>query len=1327
MGDGSPAPDSDARTSPLASSGEASLPAASDLTWQAFSGLNDEARIDLDRLPVVPGYELLEVLGRGGMGVVYKARQIALNRLVALKMIEGPGSRDPRYRRRFQAEAEAVARLHHPGIVQIHEIGSQNDTPYIALEYVEGGSLSRRRALFPLPPAEAARLVEQVARAVHHAHEHGIIHRDLKPANILLDVHGQPHLSDFGLAKQLDGNTDLTHTGQTLGTPQYMAPEQATGTRQIGPAADIYALGVILHELLTGQLPFSAPGPVGSLVQAVLKDPVPLTWLHPDLPADLEAICLRCLEKRPQDRYASAAALADDLTRYRKGEPIRARRNTVLERLRKWSRRQPALAASLAGTFLALLLGVVLASRFALDARQFATQAEQAREEAENRLYTSTVARAWLEWSGNANLRETLTLLHDARLESRRGWEWHFLQRLCAPDGLGLARHSGWVNAVAWSPDGRVLASAGGGNPYWHNQGPNAVIRPGETLLHDPNSGKVLRTLRGHTNVVRAVAFRPDGRWLATVGDDRTVRVQDVATGKELHCLDGFQHILSSVAFSPDGRRIALASWDGSIRVHDLDCDAEVFCRTDLGFPVAQLRISTDGHWLAGALGRDENGQVLLWDLRSGQLVLTLPNGEVGQPTSIAFRPDGTQLAIGTMQGVRIHELPDGRLRALLPQSDGVLGVSFSPDGQLLATAGLDQTVRLWQGSSGKEVRVCRGHTAAARCVAFHPDGQQLASGDMDGNVRLWDVALIPEHAPLRVPWHFGDVEALAFSEDGRNLISAERPGLVLTVDCVRGAVAAEQRAGLLDVWLTPAEPVSLDGAGQILGGITLEDPRSAGLWDVATGRRRLTLPAQPFPLWHVHLSANGQRVATVAQPRSRADPGGASVRVWDVQGRLLLERQDPGATIGRVALTSDGSLLAVAWHLRRDADTVDTRIQILDVARDRQTTEFLVAGDRVFALAFDTAGQRLAVAGMERRLLIHDLATGRTEEKQEGPMFAMDLVFSPDGKRLAIASRFQVKLHKADTGEEVLTLRSHQPAPGSAGFNPRVRFSPDGKRLAAVLNGHGEPISLWSLEAGSDEERAATASQRTVRWHLDQAIRCADQQNQAGLAFHLARLPEPLPDRWFSRLRGLELFARHGYWQQAVPDLVRSYTSAEPSTPRDWRSFIALLLWAGRIDMAREQARLMVEHFEGTGERLTARHLAMVALLASDALGLGERAIGLAHQQALLREDLEGQVFRALALVRAGQPAEALNGLELLERQSPGWRYQPLGLLVRILAQRALNQHPQAQATLQRVRSQLEPYWIPPTGQQPERHPVSWNWEWWLRFRILQREIEAP
>jgi serine/threonine-protein kinase len=351
-----------------------------------------------------PGYEIIAELGRGGMGVVYKARQVRLNRVVALKMVLSGAHAAPEEHVRFLAEAEAIAAVEHPGIVQVHDFGTHDGLPFFSLEFCPGGSLAGKLAGTPMPPRESAQIIERVARAVQAAHQRGIVHRDLKPANVLLAEDGSPKVSDFGLAKRVDTGAGLTATGAVMGTPSYMAPEQAQGHKDLGPAADVYALGAILYDCLTGRPPFLAATVFDTLLQVVHDEPLPPRRLNPAMPADLETVCLKCLHKEPARRYSSAGELADDLHRWLAGEPITARPVGVLERGWRWCRRNPWVASLAAAVVLSLCAGVAVSTWFAVaasaNAHEAAAKADLAEEKSQQADDNARQARTTAVFAG---------------------------------------------------------------------------------------------------------------------------------------------------------------------------------------------------------------------------------------------------------------------------------------------------------------------------------------------------------------------------------------------------------------------------------------------------------------------------------------------------------------------------------------------------------------------------------------------------------------------------------------------------------------------------------------------------------------------------------------------------------------------------------------------------------------------------------------------------------------------------------------------------------------------------------------------------------------
>jgi hypothetical protein len=344
--------------------------------------------IQPNELPAIPGYDILEEVGRGGMGVVYQARHLALNRVVAIKMILSAELASPEQLLRFRMEAEMAARVHHPNVVEVYEIGRWRDRPFVEQEWVGDGTLARKLAGKPQPPGVAAILVEKLARAIHAAHLQGVVHRDLKPANVLMSGE-EPKIADFGLAKPIRGSTGLTATGAIMGTPEYMAPEQAAGEKEVGPAADIYSLGVILYECLVGRPPFRGGNILETLQQVQHSEPPTLRSANQRIPRDLETICLRCLNKDPKKRYPSAEALAEDLRRWREGMPISARRVGEMERLWLWARRRPAIASLLATVAILLIVGTVVSSLLAWRAETNAGIARGHEREANRNLQTA--------------------------------------------------------------------------------------------------------------------------------------------------------------------------------------------------------------------------------------------------------------------------------------------------------------------------------------------------------------------------------------------------------------------------------------------------------------------------------------------------------------------------------------------------------------------------------------------------------------------------------------------------------------------------------------------------------------------------------------------------------------------------------------------------------------------------------------------------------------------------------------------------------------------------------------------------------------------------
>jgi len=1135
--------------------------------------------------PTVANYEILEELGRGGMGIVYKARQISLNRLVALKMILAGLRAGPKDQDRFRQEAEAVAGLRHPNIIQIYDIGEAEGRPFFALEFVEGDSLAHLLRGTPQSCQPAARLAETLARAIHYAHQQGIIHRDLKPANVLLqmadlavpaekddteqaaiaNLHSAiPKITDFGLAKRVNAQTGDGHApgalgDEAVGTPSYMAPEQAVpNARAIGPAGDVYALGAIFYELLTGRPPFRGATSLDTVVQVLHEEPVKPSYLRPDLPRDLETICLKCLAKDPGKRYPSALALADDLYRFRHGKPILARPVGVHERIWKWAKRRPLAACLLAGMVLVAVLGfggitwqwqeaklarddkeqqrldAVKARGYAekkrLDADKARNEAEQQRqladkalaEEAIQRkragasLYYSRIAQSQLQWRVNdhSSARQTLNKCKPVKSQDdHRGWEWHYLQGLFHSSLFTWTHaHGGLGGNVAFDPQNRWIVSVVGGHPE------DETVKLGEVRIWDAKTGDLVHAFAGPGTLHR-LAFRPDGKQFALATTDGIVLIWDAVSGKELLRRPMHSQMVSSLAYHPNGRQIASASWDGTVKIWDSASGTvlhELRKHTD---KVQSVAYHPDGKSLASG---SWDTTVRVWDASTGKELKTLRR-HMRPVYCVAFSPDGKLLASASRAGtLRIWDANDVVIQSLTGDSGSVLSIAFSPDGRSVAKGGKDGTVRIWDFETGVEKITFRGHAYPVEGVHFSPDGRRVVSVSPGrGFVKVWDLTRHPDHSTLARS--DADLEAIAFDDAGKRLVSVNLAGKVQSWDAATGMLHEERMLPLNKETVSPGMPISFAPGGRFLAGRSLENPRIVKIWNTASGQERAAFPGLRFPVQCVRFSPDGRYLVICACDISSAEQA-HEVTVWDAATAARLARFDGHGRIFTVAFSARGDRLA--WGDEGGS------FSFVDWNSKQQPRRIPAHKTAVGALAFSRDGKLLASSGMEDRTVriwkVEQLLAGAKKAWQvlsPAPVFLCDLVFSSDGHRLAGISRDLVKMWEIDAGHEVLTLRGAAQRYWDPPFNPRVVFSPDGLRLAGT--NWDESISVWDAALQDTPEdtarfqavRREIADQRSAFWHLQEAEHCLEHKNIVAANFHLQRigssaLPEPLQRR---------------------------------------------------------------------------------------------------------------------------------------------------------------------------------------------------------------------
>jgi len=1006
-------------------------------------------------------YELLEEIARGGMGVVYRARQLSLGREVAVKMILAGELATTEAVQRFRNEAAAAARLDHPHIVSVYEIGEHETQHFFSMRLVLGrrniAMWAKSPALSPARQAtEIAAMMAKVARAVAFAHERGVLHRDLKPSNILVDDNDEPQVTDFGLAKLANADSALTHSVAMLGSPSYMAPEQAEGRHgDMTMATDVYGLGAVLYELLAGRAPFLGSSSLAT-ARLVVEAPPPAL---PDVPRDLATICLKCLAKEPARRYATATALAEDLERYAAGQPIRARPVSTPEALWLWARRRPLVAALLGALVLAFVGG------FAGVAWQW-HRAARANAELRDSI-------AHLEWrhlvealeAGDdvVGLTQLAQLLradpHHPRAASLAisVLEQRDFATVAAPPlhhGAGFA-----VRAARLSPDGARIVTAG---------------TDGTARLWTAATSAPLGTPMAHGGPVQWVEFSGDGARVVTASEDKMARLWDGATGAPLGPPLEHGGPVTMAAFH--GATLATISTDGTARLWQPDGATQVL---RLGAPGRALAWSADGARLFTA----SDAAIHAWSAEGGELFRM-----AGGASGLALSPDGSRLVAFSPKAVRLCDAATGAdLGVKLEDAAGLDRIAWSPDGSRLAGALQNAGwARIWDAASGRALTPRLAHLYNCHCLVFSPDGRELFTGGADGVVRRWAAATgTATGAPLRTgkavmgvefsadgthvllvahPWgprsapHEGEAQwwdlrprgpqpwrfatgattgGAAWSADGRRCASA----------AMNGVIAVHETAGSgrqLHAWKTRswARGLRFLRDDRVLG--VAETDGGFSLWSLETGERVLG-PVETAPLETAHFFADGRRLVTGSRS--------GEVTVWSLDdGSVLARLAGHRAPVNGLAVSPDGRLVASAGE--------DGRCTVSDAATARPLFPSLQAADEIVSVQFSRDGRWIVTASHDRTARQWDARTGAPRGlplAHEGEVVFAE--YSPDDRRLLTADRAgHARLWDAATGAPLTPPLRHRTALRSA------TFSPDGGRF--VTEDH-EGLRLWETATG--------------------------------------------------------------------------------------------------------------------------------------------------------------------------------------------------------------------------------------------------------------------
>ncbi|MCY3017517.1 MAG: protein kinase [Planctomycetota bacterium] len=1020
-------------------------------------------------------YALVRPLGRGGMGAVWEALDTRLNRRVAVKVMVAGEHASAQDTERFRREAQNSAKLRHPNIVPVHDFGIEAGQQYLVMDLVDGVMLADALRQRQFTYREKAILLEKVARAVHYAHEQGVIHRDLKPSNVMLEFAkggsssgevkpgsstnvalpvneralGEPLVMDFGLAKDIAKDSSLSQSGQVMGTPAYMPPEQAEGrVKDVGPRSDVYSMGAILYEMLTGRVPFTGENAMQVLRATCHDDPVPPRRITPDVPRDLETVCLKCLEKELAKRYASAQALADDLARWLNGEPVAARPASPTERLAKWVRRRPAAAALVGVSTLAVVLLIAglswglarerdrmrtesglrqAAEDRRRDAEAAAKRAEQeaekalkAQRETEYETYPVKIrlARERLE----AYDVDAATAILESCPRHLRHWEWGRLKYLCR-SVVQLRAETQRVDTGAISPNGKRVAT---------------VNEKGTVRCWDARTGAQTAEFKDPYRGNDVLAFSPDGQFLA-VSASGQVGVWNTDTGKQVVVLPEHAATVTCMVFAPDGQRLVTVCEGSGPVICDAQTGKQLMALwSSVGTPAAAF--SQDGSRILG--GRSDYTAVI-WDGKTGKALLKLA-GHTARVTCVAMSPDGRHAATGSEDRTCIvWDAETGRqLSSFIGHRAGVSWIAFLDD-RCVCSAGTDNTFCAWDARHSREM-------ASVRTLAGGGWSRQAMSADGTRALYNWraygrpkspviaDAMVFPRTVTTRV---FGTHEYTdPFSNNGQLALAlGAAPNVLVLKETVTGkdvTTMAGHTAAIVSAVFSPDD-------GRVVTG---SDDKTARIWEARTGKELHVLAGHGASVC-ARFIADGRHVLTYSN-----DSKNFTVKVWDADtgqetSNYQLAISSDIAVPRYLALTTDGTRCAVP---RREG------LAIIDTKNGKE----LRLLPKVHFGCF--VGTQRWLARDRDGAALWSLEWGGPLMRREGWFTLGDVTVSRDGKRFALwSTQDDLVVARADDGKEICTAR--------VPFVSPARLSPDGKRLVVAKTLESMEIAVLDTETGRE------------------------------------------------------------------------------------------------------------------------------------------------------------------------------------------------------------------------------------------------------------------